>query len=169
MTWSSVKTTITPSHYTYIALTLSFLFPPELAEHITKLTKNCDEEQNLLDHRVMYMYSYMTNSSICNVLGTAPVTHRNACGLLSQVYPSLKTICTKKCLTSHIWRIGGKANYPGIATWPYRPITDNKSVSKRMIDSINSENYWRTTVRGETINSGCSLIGVGDISIKMTS
>ena len=62
MAWPSVKTTITPSHYAYIAVTLSFLFPPEVAESITRLTKKCDEAQNLLDHSVLYVHTYMLNT-----------------------------------------------------------------------------------------------------------
>ena len=46
ISWPSVKTTITPFHYAYIAVTLSFPFPPDIAESITRLTKKYDEAQN---------------------------------------------------------------------------------------------------------------------------
>ena len=62
MAWPSVKTTITPSHYACIAITLCSLFPPEVAESITRLTKTCDEAQNLLDHGVLYVHTYMLNT-----------------------------------------------------------------------------------------------------------
>ena len=62
MAWPSVKTKITPSHYAYIAVSLCSLFPPEVAERITRLTKNCDEAQNLLDYEVLYVRTYMLNT-----------------------------------------------------------------------------------------------------------
>jgi hypothetical protein len=146
MAWPSVKTTITPSHYAYIAVTLSFLFPPEVAESITRLTKNYDEAQNFLDHGVMYVHTYMLNT-LKNV-SLPPFSGMR----LSEVCPSQKTIDTKKCLTNHIWRVGTASNNPQIATWGAW-IPDNKSVSKRMKDRITEENRWNRRVRGESINS----------------
>ena len=146
MTWPSVKTTITPFHYAYIAVTLSFLFPPEVAESITRLTKKCDEAQNLLDHSVLYVHTYMLNT-LKNV-SLSPFTSMR----LSEVCPSQKTMDTKRCLTSHIWRVGSASNNPQIAAWGAW-IPDNKTVSKRMIDRILADNLWNSMVRGETINS----------------
>ena len=146
MAWPSVKTTITPSHYAYIAATLCFLFPPEVAEHITRLTKECDDAQNLLDHGVMYVHTYMLNT--LKNISLSPFSSMR----LSEVCPSQKTMDTKKCLTSHIWRVGTASNNPQIATWgPWIP--DNKTVSSRMIDSITEQNLWNRMVRGESINS----------------
>lgn len=146
MSWPTVKTTITPSHYAYIAVTLSFLFPPEVAESITRLTKKCDEAQNLLDHSVLYVHTYMLNT-LKNV-SLSPFSGMR----LSAVCPSQKTMDIKKCLTSHIWRVGSASNNPQIATWGAW-IPDNKTVSKRMIDRITKDNLWNSRVRGETINS----------------
>jgi len=146
ISWPSVKTTITPSHYAYIAVTLCSLFPPEVAESITRLTKTCDEAQNLLDHSVLYVHTYMLNT-LKNVSLSSFSGMR-----LSEVCPSQKTMDTKKCLTTHIWRVGSASNNPQIATWRAW-IPDNKTVSKRMIDSITEENIWNRMVRGESINS----------------
>ena len=57
----------------------------------------------------------------------------------SEVCPSQKTMDTKRCLTSHIWRVGSASNNPQIAAWGAW-IPDNKTVSGRMIDSITDEN-----------------------------
>lgn len=147
MAWPSVKTTITPFHYAYIAVTLSFLFPPEIAESITRLTKKCDEAQNLLDHSVLYVHTYMLNT-LKNV-SLSPFSGMR----LSEVCPSQKTMDTKKCLTSHIWRVGSASNNPQIAAWGAW-IPDNKTVSKRMIDRILADNLWNRRDRwGESINS----------------
>ena len=140
------KTTITPFHYAYIAVTLSFLFPPEVAESITRLTKKCDEAQNLLDHSVLYVHTYMLNT-LKNVSLSSFTGMR-----LSEVCPSQKTMDTKKCLTSHIWRVGSASNNPQLAAWGAW-IPDNKTVSERMIDRILADNLWNRRVRGETINS----------------
>jgi len=146
MAWPSVKTTITPSHYAYIAVTLSFLFPPDVAEHITRLTKTCDEAQNLLDHGVLYVHTYMLNT-------LKNVSLSSFSGIrLSEVCPSQKTMDGKRCLTSHIWRVGSASNNPQIAAWGAW-IPDNKTVSGRMIGRITEENLWNRMVRGESINS----------------
>ena len=129
MAWPSVKTTITPSHYACIAITLCSLFPPEVAESITRLTKTCDEAQNLLDHGVLYVHTYMLNT-LKNVSLSS-----FSCMRLSEVCPSQKTMDTKRCITSHIWRVGKASNNPHIATWGAW-IPDNRTVSRRMIDSI---------------------------------
>lgn len=140
MAWPSVKTTITPSHYAYIAVTLSFLFPPEVAEHITRLTKKCDEAQNLLDHNVLYVHTYMLNTLVNVPLSLS--TNR----LLSKICPSQKTMDTKKHLTGHIKSIGYGVNRAPpmmpLTAWAYGLyyVDDNKTVSKRMIDSITREN-----------------------------
>ena len=141
MTWPSVKTTITPFHYAYIAVTLSFLFPPEIAESITRLTKKCDEAQNLLDHGVLYVHTYMLNTLV-----NVPLS-LSANRLFSKICPSQKTMDTKKCLTSHIWRVGKASNNPQIATWGAW-IPDNKTVSERMIDRITEENSWNRKSMG---------------------
>ena len=146
MAWPTVKTTITPSHYACIAITLCSLFPPEVAEHITRLTKTCDEAQNLLDHGVLYVHTYMLNT-LKNVSLSSFSGMR-----LREVCPSQKTMDTKKCLTSHIWRVGSASNNPQIAAWGAW-IPDNKTVSRRMIDRITEENIWNRMVRGESINS----------------
>jgi len=146
MAWPSVKTTITPSHYAYIAVTLSFLFPPDVAESITRLTKKYDEAQNLLDHGVLYVHTYMLNT-LKNVSLSSFSGMR-----LSEVCPSQKTMDTKRCLTSHIWRVGAASNNPQIAAWGAW-IPDNKTVSERMIDRITEENLWNRMVHGESINS----------------
>ena len=146
ISWPSVKTTITPSHYAYIAVTLSFLFPPEAAESITRLTKKYYDAQNLLDHSVLYVHTYMLNT-LKNV-SLSPLYGMQ----LSDVCPSQKTMDTKKCLTSQIWRVGSASNNPQIATWGAW-IRDNKTVSTRMIDSITDENLWKRRMRGESINS----------------
>ena len=66
MAWPSVKTTTTPSHYAYIAVTLSFLFPPEVAESITRLTKKCDEAQKpLRPWSAVCTYLYAKHSKKC--------------------------------------------------------------------------------------------------------
>jgi len=149
MAWPSVKTTITPSHYAYIAVTLCSLFPPEVAEHITRLTKTCDEAQNLLDHGVMYVHTYMLNTLRHRPLHLPP----DFSGMrLSEVCPSQKTMNTKRCLTSHIWRVGAASNNPQIATWGAW-IPDNKTVSGRMIERITEENLRNSRMRGESINS----------------
>lgn len=146
MAWPSVKTTITPSHYAYIAVTLCSLFPPEVAESITRLTKKCDEAQNLLDHGVLYVHTYMLNT-LKNVSLSSFSGMR-----LSEVCPSQKTMDTRKCLTSYIWRVGSASNNPQIATWGAW-IPDNKTVSKRMIDRILADNWRNRKVCGESINS----------------
>ena len=146
MAWPSVKTTITPSHYAYIAVTLCSLFPPDVAEHITRLTKTCDEAQNLLDHGVMYVHTYMLNTLV-----NLPHPHFSSMRL-SEVCPSQKTMDTKRCLTSHIWRVGAASNNPQIATWGAW-IPDNKTVSRRMIERITEENIWNSRMRGESIKS----------------
>ena len=146
MAWPSVKTTITPSHYAYIAATLCFLFPPEVAESITRLTKKCDEAQNLLDHGIMYAYTYMLNTLV-----NLPHPHLSSVRL-SEVCPLQRTMNTKKCLTSHIWRVGTVSNNPQIATWgPWIP--DNKTVSQRIIERITEENLWISRECGISINS----------------
>ena len=132
MAWPSVKTTITPSHYAYIAVTLCSLFPPEVAEHITRLTKTCDEAQNLLDHGVMYVHTYMLNTLRHRPLHLPPDFSSVR---LREVCPSQKTMDTKRCLTSHIWRVGAASNNPQIATWGAW-IPDNKTVSRRMINVL---------------------------------
>ena len=154
MAWPVVQTKITPSHYAYIAVTLSFLFPPEIAENITRLTKECDDAQNLLDHGVMYVHTYMLNT-LKNV-SLSPFSSMR----LSEVCPSQKTMDTKRCLTSHIWRVGSASNNPQIATWGAW-IPDNKTVSKRMIDHILADNLWNSRVRGESINSYWTSSGSG--------
>ena len=143
MAWPSVKTTITPSHYACIAITLCSLFPPEVAESITRLTKTCDEAQNLLDHGVLYVHTYMLNT-LKNV-SLSPFSGMR----LSEVCPSQKTMLAKKCLTSHIWRVGSASNYPHIATWGAW-VPDNKTVPERMMDSINIEKSFSL---GYTLNS----------------
>ena len=145
ISWPSVKTTITPFHYAYIAVTLSFLFPPEIAESITRLTKKCDEAQNLLDHSVLYVHTYMLNT-LKNV-SLSPFSSMQ----LSEVCPSQKTMDTKKCLTSHIRRIGYKVNGPPpMMPWGYGlyQVDENKTISGRMIDRITDENNFSW---GETI------------------
>lgn len=154
ISWPSVKTTITPSHYAYIAVTLSFLFPPEVAESITHLTKKCDEAQNLLDHSVLYVHTYMLNT-LKNV-SLSPFSSMR----VTEVCPSQKTMDTKKCLTSHIWRVGSASNNPQIAAWGAW-IPDNKTVSKRMIDRILADNLWNRKVLGESINSHWISSGSG--------
>ena len=154
ISWPSVKTTITPSHYAYIAVTLSFRFPPEVAERITRHTKKCDEAQNLLDHSVLYVHTYMLNT--LKNISLSPFSSMQ----LSEVCPSQKTMNIKKCLTSHIWRVGSASNNPQIATWGAW-IPDNKTVSKRMIDRITKDNLWNSRVRGETINSYWNSPGSG--------
>ena len=140
ISWPSVKTTITPSHYAYIAVTLSFLFPPEVAERITRLTKECDDAQNLLDHGVMYVHTYMLNT--LKNISLSPFSSMR----LSEVCPSQKTMDTKKHLTGHIKSIGYEVNRAPpmmpLAAWAYGLyfIDDNKTVSKRMIDIITREN-----------------------------
>lgn len=149
ISWPSVKTTITPFHYAYIAVTLSFLFPPEVAESITRLTKKCDEAQNLLDHHVLYVHTYMLNT-LKNV-SLSPFSGM----LLSEVCPSQGTVNTKKYLTSHIWRIGRKVNNPQqIPAW-HDSLAHTKTVSERMIDSIIKENNYSW---GETIGHNCDYI-----------
>ena len=143
MAWPTVKTTITPSHYACIAITLCSLFPPEVAEHITRLTKTCDEAQNLLDHGVLYVHTYMLNT-LKNVSLSSFSGMR-----LSEVCPSQKTMDTKRCLTSHIWRVGSASNYPHIATWGAW-VPDNRTVPERMMDSINIEKSFSL---GYTLNS----------------
>lgn len=154
MAWPSVKTTITPSHYAYIAVSLCSLFPPEVAERITRFTKNCDEAQNLLDHGVLYVHTYMLNT-LKNVSLSSFSGMR-----LSEVCPSQKTMDTRKFLTSHIWRVGSASNNPQIATWGAW-IPDNKTVSKRMIDRILADNWRNRKVRGESINSSWISSGSG--------
>jgi hypothetical protein len=146
MAWPSVKTTITPSHYACIAITLCSLFPPEVAESITRLTKTCDEAQNLLDHGVLYVHTYMLNT-LKNV-SLSPFSSMR----LSEVCPSQKTMDTKRCITSHIWRVGKASNNPHIATWGAW-IPDNRTVSRRMIDSIKEEYPWKRKVCEGSINS----------------
>lgn len=136
MAWPSVKTKITPSHYAYIAVSLCSLFPPEVAERITRLTKNCDEAQNLLDHEVLYVHTYMLNT--LKNISPPPFSGMR----LTDVFPSQKTMDRKRCLTSHIWRVGAASNNPQIAAWGLW-IPDNKTVSERMIDSITKDNLWR--------------------------
>lgn len=138
ISWPTVKTTITPSHYAYIAVTLSFLFPPEVAERITRLTKKCDEAQNLLDHSVLYVHTYMLNT--LKNISLSPFSSMQ----LSEVCPSQKTMDTKKHLTGHIKSIGNGVNRAEQDRWLawiglYYDY-DNKTVSKRMIDSITREN-----------------------------
>jgi hypothetical protein len=79
---------------------------------------------------------------------------------LTDVFPSQKTLTTKRCLTSHIWRVGTASNNPQIAEWGAW-IPDNKTVSKRMKDRITEENRWNRMVRGESINSFETLLGSG--------
>ena len=161
ISWPSVKTTITYSHYAYIAVTLSFLFPPEVAESITRLTKKYDEAKNLLDHSVLYVHTYMLNT-LKNV-SISPFSGM----LLSEVCPSQKTMDTKRCLTSHIRRIGYKVNGPppmmplNAGGYGLYQVDENKTVSERMIDSITDENLWNSMVRGETINSYWTSSGSG--------
>ena len=157
MAWPVVQTKITPSHYAYIGITLSFLFPPEISESITRLTKKCDEAQNLLDHGVLYVHTYMLNT-LKNVSLSSFTGMR-----LTDVFPSQKTLTTKRCLTSHIWRVGTVSNNPQIAEWGAW-IPDNKSVSKRMKDRITEENRWNRIARSVSINSYDYLLG-GDKSI----
>jgi hypothetical protein len=67
---------------------------------------------------------------------------------------------TKRCLTSHIWRVGAASNNPQIATWgAWNP--DNKTVSGRMIERITEENLWNRMVCGESINSYWTSSGSG--------
>jgi len=143
MAWPVVQTKITPSHYACIAIILCSLFPPEVAESITGLTKTCDEAQNLLDHGVLYVHTYMLNT-LKNV-SLSPFSGMR----LSEVCPSQKTMLAKKCLTSHIWRVGSASNYPHIATWGAW-VPDNKTVPERMMDSINIEKSFSL---GYTLNS----------------
>jgi hypothetical protein len=158
MAWPSVKTTITPSHYACIAITLCSLFPPEVAESITRLTKTCDEAQNLLDHGVLYVHTYMLNT-LKNISLSSFSGMR-----LSEVCPSQKTMDTKRCITSHIWRVGKASNNPHIATWGAW-IPDNRTVSRRMIDSIKEEYPWNRMVREESINSYWPSSGSGKSSL----
>ena len=137
---------------------MSFLFPPEVAEIITRLTKKYDEAQNLLDHGVLYVLSNLKNVSLSSLTGLR----------VSGVCPSQETINTKGCLTSHIRRIGYKVNGPPpmmpLNAWGYAwaYIHDNdKTVSKRMIDHILVDNLWNSRVRGETINSYWTPSGSG--------
>jgi hypothetical protein len=159
MAWPSVKTTITPSHYAYIAVSLCSVFPPEVAELITRLTKNCDEEQNLREHMMMSEYGYIMNNLVNNTSDLIYYCKNSVKELYSfrTNLTSPKTMDLKKCLTGRIQKIGDGINFPQ-GPWfiphpqgpwfiphpqaPQAPPADNKTVSERMIKKIKAENLW---------------------------
>ena len=156
MAWPSVKTTITPSHYAYIAISLCSVFPPEVAELITRLTKNCDEEQNLREHIMMSEYGYIMNNLVNNTSELIYYCKNSVKELYSfrTNLTSPKTMDLKKCLTGRIQRIGDRINFPQVMWFiphpqgPQALPADNKTVSERMIKEIKEENSWHRVERG---------------------
>ena len=157
MAWPSVKTTITPSHYAYIAISLCSVFPPEVAELITRLTKNCDEEQNLREHIMMSEYGYIMNNLVNNTSELIYYCKNSVKELYSfrTNLTSPKTMDLKKCLTGRIQRIGDGINKPPFVIFyiqhpqgPQALPADNKTVSERMIKEIKEENSWHRVERG---------------------
>lgn len=152
MSWPTVQTRIFPLHYQYIAVFLSFVFPPEASLCITRNMKKFDEEKNRKEHFLMYEYGHI----IHNLVKVPSEAIHYCCSSIKEIYrysprfTTSNTMFMRNVVVRKIKSLGKKARRHSTTTnfiyWMgdffnnSSGLLQTKSISKKMIDFIKREN-----------------------------